>query len=154
MTTTNNLDALFADAEPLFGHPGRRFDDTPEGFDPSPLVDQEPEWDYTPDEGTDAAVHHGGGNAPLCGNDSMTAVYTDDPAAVGGCGDCLELVAEDVQGPHRLLRPLPPLLAGDHRPGRGGVAPDGPPALPALRSEGVVKMREGLGWDRLSSEPE
>ena len=28
MTTTNNLDALFADAEPPFGHPGRRFDDT------------------------------------------------------------------------------------------------------------------------------
>ena len=28
MTTTNNLDALFADTEPPFGHPGRRFDDT------------------------------------------------------------------------------------------------------------------------------
>ena len=34
MTTTNNLDALFADAEPPFGHPGRRFDDTSEYFDP------------------------------------------------------------------------------------------------------------------------
>ena len=50
MTTNNDLDALFADAELPFGHPGRRFDDTPEGFDPSPLVDQEPEPDYTSDE--------------------------------------------------------------------------------------------------------
>ena len=26
----------------------------------------------------------------------MTAVYTDDPAAVSGCRECLELVAEDL----------------------------------------------------------
>ena len=26
----------------------------------------------------------------------VTAVYTDDLAAVAGCGDCLELVAEDL----------------------------------------------------------
>ncbi len=50
MTTNNNLDALFADAELPFGHPGRRFDNTPEGFDRPPLVDQGPEPDYTPDE--------------------------------------------------------------------------------------------------------
>ena len=50
MTSDNNLDALFADAELPFGHPGRRFDDTPEYFDRSPLVDQGPERDYTPDE--------------------------------------------------------------------------------------------------------
>ena len=33
MTTNNNLDALFADAEIPFGHSGRRLDDTPEHFD-------------------------------------------------------------------------------------------------------------------------
>ena len=38
MTTTNNLDALFAGAEPPFGHPGRRLDDTSEYFDPTPLL--------------------------------------------------------------------------------------------------------------------
>ena len=27
----------------------------------------------------------------------MTAVYTDDPNAVAGCHDCLELVAEDLE---------------------------------------------------------
>ena len=43
MTANNNLDALSQDAELPFGHPGRRFDDTPEGFEPSPLVDQGPE---------------------------------------------------------------------------------------------------------------
>ena len=50
MTTNNNPDALFADAELPFGHPRRRFDYTPEGFDASPLVDQGPGRDYTPDE--------------------------------------------------------------------------------------------------------
>ena len=57
MTTNNNLDALFEDAELPFGHPGRRFDDTPEYFDHSPQRDQELEPDYTPDEG--------GGRGPL-----------------------------------------------------------------------------------------
>ena len=94
MTTNNNLDALFADAELPFGHPGRRSENTPEGFEPSPLVDQEPEMDYTPDEYS-RVVHYGPGDRPLCGNDSVTAVYTDAPALVAGCGDCLDLVAED-----------------------------------------------------------
>ena len=96
MTTNNNLDALFADAEIPFGHPRRRFDDTPEYFDPSSPMDQEPERDYTPDEDGDV-VHYAPSDRPLCGYDSMTAVYTDDPAAVAGCPDCLELVAEDLQ---------------------------------------------------------
>ena len=82
------------DGELPFGHPGRRFDDTPEGFEPSPLVDQGPERDYTPDE-YGRVIHYGPRDRPLCGNDSVTAVYTDDPALVSGCRDCLELVAED-----------------------------------------------------------
>ena len=96
MTTNNNLDALFADAELPFGHPGRRFDDTPEYFDPSPLLDQQPEPNYTPDE-DGGVVHYGPGDRPLCGDDSMTAVYTNDPARVTSCEDCLELVEEDLQ---------------------------------------------------------
>ena len=50
MASSNNLDALSQDGEPPFVHPGHNFDDTPEGFEPSPLVDQGPERDYTPDE--------------------------------------------------------------------------------------------------------
>ena len=42
MASGNNLDALFADGELPFGHPGRRFDDTPEGFDHDHRMDQEP----------------------------------------------------------------------------------------------------------------
>ena len=118
--SAEDLDALFADAELPFGHPRQRFDDTPEGFDRSPLMDQGPERDYTSDE-DGGVVHYGPGNAPLCGNDSMTAVYTDDPALVAGCADCLELVAED------------------HRPGRSRVAANGPPAMPALREGRMVK---------------
>ena len=112
MTTNNNLDALFADAELPFGHPGRRSENTPEGFEPSPLVDQGPELDYTPDEYSRVVTTsketgarrthyhrstHGPGDRPLCGNDSMTAAYTDDPALVAGCADCLELAAEDLE---------------------------------------------------------
>ena len=37
MASSNNLDALSQDGELPFGHPGRRFDDTPEGFEPSSL---------------------------------------------------------------------------------------------------------------------
>ena len=95
MTTNNNLDALFADAELPFGHPGRRSDDTPEGFSQSPPpVNQGPELDYTPDEYR-RVVHYAPGDRPLCGNDSVTAVYTDDPALVSGYRERLELVAED-----------------------------------------------------------
>ena len=96
MTTNNNLDALFADAELPFGHPGRQFDDTPEYFDHTPLLDQGPEPDYTPDE-EGGVVHYDPGDRPLCGNDSMTAISTDEPAMVAGCAGCLELVVEDLQ---------------------------------------------------------
>ena len=58
-------------------------------------MNQGPEPDYTPDEGG-RVVHYGPGDQPLCGSESMTAVYTDDPALVAGCRDCLELVAEDL----------------------------------------------------------
>ena len=54
-------------------------------------MDQGPERDYTPDE-DGGVVHYGPGDRPLCGTASMTAVYTDDPARVAGCRDCLELV--------------------------------------------------------------
>ena len=97
MTSTEDLEALFADGEPPFGpHPGRRSDDTPEGFDRTTLMDQGPERDYTPDE-DGGVVHYAPNDRPLCGSESMTAVYTDDPALVAGCADCLELVAEDLQ---------------------------------------------------------
>ena len=82
MTTTNSMDALFADAEPPFGHPGRRLDDTPEP-------------DYTPDE-EDSVIHYAPDDHSLCGTESLTAVFTDDPATVAGCVDCLELAAEDL----------------------------------------------------------
>ena len=35
MSSSNNLDALSLDGDLPFGHQGRRFDDTPEGFAPS-----------------------------------------------------------------------------------------------------------------------
>ena len=92
MTSNNNLDALSQDAELPFGHPGRRSDDTPEGFEPFALGGP----------GTGARLYagrirQGDPLRPLCGNESMTAVYTDDPNAVAGCHDCLELVAEDLE---------------------------------------------------------
>ena len=42
-------------------------------------------------------VHYAPGERPLCGAEGWTASYTDDPAQVQGCDDCLELVAEDLQ---------------------------------------------------------
>ena len=49
--------------EPPFGHPGRRFDDTSEYFDPTPLLGQGPEPDYTPDE-EDSVIHYAGARRP------------------------------------------------------------------------------------------
>ena len=95
MTTNNNIDALFADAELPLGHPGWRFDDTPEYLDHSPLMDQGSEPDYTPDE-DGGVIHYGPGDSPLCDNDCANAAYTDDPKKVRGCEDCLELVAQDL----------------------------------------------------------
>ena len=46
MASSNNLDTLSQDGELPFGHPGRRSDDTPEGFDRRTLMDQGPEPDY------------------------------------------------------------------------------------------------------------
>ena len=96
MTTNNDLDALFSDAELPFGHPGRRFDDTPELSEHSPLLDQGLQPDHTPHEDT-GAVHYAPGDLPLCENYSSPAVYTGDPHQVAACTDCLKLVAEDLQ---------------------------------------------------------
>ena len=86
------LDALFADAELPFGHPGRNYDNAPAHFDafddhygPRPV--DPPEEDI---------VHYGPGDRPLCGEGSDLAVHTDGPHQVAGCGDCLELVTEDL----------------------------------------------------------
>ena len=137
MTTNNELDALFADAEIPFGHPGRRFDDTPEGFDPSPLVDQEPEPDYTPDE-DGGVVHYGPGDSPLCDNDCANAAYTDDPKKVRGCEDCLELVTQDLADEN------------EYRPGRSAVEPGRPEPLPALREGRMVTTSKDYDDSRLN----
>ena len=41
-------------------------------------------------------IHYAPGDHPLCGTESLTAVFTDDPTTVAGCVDCLELAAEDL----------------------------------------------------------
>ena len=44
------------------------------------------------------SVHYDptGRGRPLCGAESWAAVYTEDPEQVSGCGDYLDLVAEDL----------------------------------------------------------
>ena len=42
-------------------------------------------------------VHYAPGDRPLCGSLGWTAIYTDEPDQVAGCGACLELVAEDLE---------------------------------------------------------
>ena len=94
MTKAIDLGTLFAETEIPFGHPDRNFDDTPEHFD-NHDDRHEPRPMDPPEENT---VHYAPGDRPLCGNDSMTAVYTDDPNQVAGCAEYLELVVEDLQG--------------------------------------------------------
>ena len=93
MTKAIDLSALFADTELPFGHPGRNFDESPAGYsnfhdryEPPPIDPPEEE-----------IIHYGPGDSPLCDNDCANAAYTDDPALVAGCADCLELAAEDLE---------------------------------------------------------
>ena len=65
----------------------------------------------------------------------MNAVYTDDPAQVHGCADCLELVAQDLAD-HNDYLVTACTAAGDHRPRRSGVAPAGPPGCPQCGQPG------------------
>ena len=36
-------------------------------------------------------IHYAPGERPLCGAEGWTASDTDDPAAVSGCRECLDL---------------------------------------------------------------
>ena len=84
---------------------------------------QGPEPDYTPDE-EDSVIHYAPGDHPLCGTESLTAVFTDDPAKVQGCDDCSEMVAQDLQDPNT----------------RHG----GPSPMPTLRTSWVVNTITSL----------
>ena len=48
-------------------------------------------------EDVNIKVHYAPGDRPLCSNESINAVYTEDPNQVHVCADCLGLVAEDLQ---------------------------------------------------------
>ena len=45
----------------------------------------------------DRTIHYAPADRPLCSDESVTADYTDYPAGVAGCAECLELVVEDLQ---------------------------------------------------------
>ena len=141
MTKAIDLSALFTDTELPFGHPGRNFDESPAGYsnfhdryEPPPIDPPEEE-----------IIHYGPGDSPLCDNDCANAAYTDDPALVAGCADCLELAAEDLEKDNEHLGELPPLPAGDLRPERRRVAARRPCALPALREGRMVTNSRALG---------
>ena len=105
MTNSNNLDALFADAELPFGHPGRNFDDMPAHFE-----DFEDRYEPPPvDPPEEGIVHYGPGDRPLCGDESPHAVYTDEPGQLRGLPGARRRGPAGPGHPARgLLPPLPP----------------------------------------------
>ena len=83
-------------------------------------------------------IHYAPGDRPLCGNESMTTVYTDDPAAVAGCADCIELVIEDLQDHNNYLGRC--LHCRQEITAQGGVQrPRHVSDMPALSSGGEVR---------------
>ena len=50
-----------------------------------------------------AVVHYAPGDPPLCGLEESPELMTPDPELVRGCGDCLELVAEDLSDRNRYM---------------------------------------------------
>ena len=104
--------------------------------------------DYMPD-GDDARVHYAPGDDPLCGTESTTAAYTDDPALVARCPDCLELAAEDLEEDNEHWANC--LHCQQEISARNGVewhrvvrAPCRPCALPSLREGRVVTNSRAL----------
>ena len=134
MASSNNLDALFADGELPFGHPGRRFDDTPAYFEDFDDRYEPPQVD-PPEEGM---VHYGPGGRPLCGTDSHLTVHTDDPHPGGRLPRLPRAGGGGSQGQPPLHRSLPAPQGADQRPRRRGLAQGGPEALPPLRQSWVV----------------
>ena len=65
---------------------------------------------------------------------------TPDPELVRGCGDCLELVAEDLADRNQHMGRCLHCNQEIHAR-RSRLAPGGPEPLPALRQTGVVKRR-------------
>ena len=86
-------------------------------------------------------VHYSPGDRPLCGDESPSAIYTDEPGQVAGCEDCLELLAEDLQDQNGYRGHCLDCRQEITAQGGGGVAPDGPEALPALWEGRMV-----MGW--------
>ena len=81
----------------------------------------------------------GPGDRPLCGNESPTAVYSEDPRQVAGCDDCLEQVAEALKNHNWYYSYGVNCHAVDIRPGRTCVpGPGRPEPLPGLRTRDLV----------------
>ena len=119
---------------------GRRFDDTPEGFDPTSLPGQEPERDYTPNE--DDGVDPLRPRRPSALRDREPDRSLHGRPRHGG--RLRRLPGAGCRGPRRgqrALGELPPLPAGDLRPERRRVATSRPAPLPALRPRGLVMVR-------------
>ena len=62
-----------------------------------------------------------------------------DPELVRGCGDCLELVAEDLSDRNTHMGRCLRCNQEIHAKGGSRLATGGPEPLPALRQTGVVK---------------
>ena len=116
------------------GHPEHRFDH-------SPLIDQEPEQDHTPDEGTDAVVHYAPSDRPHVRQRQHDRSLHRQPRCGGRLRRLPGASGRGRSGPQHLPWPLPSLPTGDHRPGGSGMAPSRPEALPALWTPRLVMVR-------------
>ena len=142
MASSNNLGALSQDGDLPFGHPGPNFDDTPEGFEPSPLVDQGPERDCMPDEDHDAIVPLRPGRTSTLRDREHDRGLHGRPGPGGRMPRLPGTGCREPGRGQRALGELPPLPAGDLRPERRRVAARRLPALPALREARMVRRSE------------
>ena len=87
-------------------------------------------------------IHYAPGERPLCGAEGWTASDTDDPAAVSGCRECLDLVADDLADDNEHMGHCLEVLYDGIRD--AGI-PTGPADIVPTTPERGNGLRAGLG---------
>ena len=112
-----------------------------EGVDSFPMAEGDRRSEESQVVAAAAVVHYALGDSPLCGLEESPEPITPDPELVRGCGDCLELVAEDLSDQtHTWAAASTAIGKSMPRAESPGVGRSGTPARTAANRGGEAMM--------------